>query len=99
MAETEWNEVGERFADLGRRVQRHWEDEPGETAGTQDEVHSALDGLGDALNRLAQAITAGVNDPEVHEAAASATAGVISAVSTSLGRLASKVEQRGEPDA
>ncbi|MCB1005810.1 MAG: hypothetical protein KDB35_16625 [Acidimicrobiales bacterium] len=99
MAETEWNEVGERFADLGRRVQRHWEDEPGESAGAQDEVHSALDGLGDALDRLARAITAGVNDPEVHEAAASATAGVINAVSTSLGRLATKVEGRGEPDA
>ena len=96
MTDTEWDEVGQRFAELGRRLQRHWEEVPDATGRADEEVRTALADVGAALDRLGGAITEGVHDAEVREAATSATAGVIDAMSTSLNRLAQRVDRRGD---
>lgn len=93
-----WDEVGERFTQLGHTLQGRWSEqreEVGETgSAAADEVRGAVDGVRASLDELAQTITRTVNDAEVHDAARAAAGGLVDALSESLGDLADRIQPK-----
>jgi DNA-binding ferritin-like protein len=93
-----WDEVGERFTQLGHTLQQRWADEREATsaagADAADEVRGAVDGVTASLDELAKTITRTVNDTDVHDAARSAAGGLVEALSSSLGDLASRIQPK-----
>jgi hypothetical protein len=93
-----WDEVGERFTQLGRTLQGRWaeqRDEAGDAGeAAAEEVRGAIDGVRVSLDELAHTITRTVNDAEVHDAARSAAGGLVEALSASLDDLAGKIQSR-----
>jgi hypothetical protein len=93
-----WDEVGERFTQLGRTLQGRWAEQRDEAGDAGDaaaeEVRGAIDGVRVSLDELAHTITRTVNDAEVHDAARSAAGGLVEALSASLDDLAGKIQSR-----
>lgn len=102
MAETDWNDVGDRFNRLGRALQGRWSRTRSEAGAAADEacdeVRSAMQRVNESLDDLAAAITHTVNDDEVRDAATSAAGGLIEAISSSLDDLAGRIQhvRKGE---
>lgn len=98
----DWSEVGERFSRLGRSLQDSWGTARSGAADSgrqaQDEVRSAVEQVNDSLDRLADAITHAVNDPEVHRAAASAAGGLVQAIGASFDQLAQRIQRDDRDD-
>jgi len=98
----DWNEVGEKFSRLGRSLQESWgtarssSTDAGHDA--QDEIRSAVQQVNDSLDRLADAITHAVNDPEVHRTAVSAAGGLVQAIGSSFDQLAQRIQGDGRDD-
>jgi hypothetical protein len=95
----EWDEVGRRFGELGRRLQEAWsESRPEPTAAETEEggrkVVAALDDLKSSISRT-------VSDPDVRTAAESATSVFTDALAANLRQLAEWIErkQAGAPPA
>ena len=106
MAESSsWNDVGERFAHLGRTLQDRWAaagDEGSAQAkadakAAAEQVDGALDGVRASLDGLADTITRTVNDPQVHDSARAAAGGLVEALGSSLSDLANRI-QPPQPD-
>lgn len=102
MAGTDWNEVGERFNELGRAARERWgasrEDVADAGAEASSEMRSAMDKVTESLDELADAITRTVNDPEIRDKATGAAAGLVEALGTSLDQLAGKIQRVGDRD-
>lgn len=98
----DWTEVGEKFSSLGRSLRESWGNARGGAgdAGRQaeDEVRSAVQQVNESLDRLADAITHAVNDPEVHRAATSAAGGLVQAIGSSFDQLAQRIQGDGRRD-
>ncbi len=99
----DWNEVGEKFSRLGRSLQESWgtaRSSSSTDAGhdAQDEIRSAVQQVNDSLDRLADAITHAVNDPEVHRTAVSAAGGLVQAIGSSFDQLAQRIQGDGRDD-
>jgi hypothetical protein len=88
----EWDEVGRRFGELGRRLQEAWsEARPERTAAEHEEGGRKV---GAALDELKTSIRGTVSDPEVREAADRATAGFTDALASNLRQLAEWIERK-----
>lgn len=102
MSPTDWNEVGDRFSELGAALRQRWADARAETGeaghAAEQEVADAVDGLRTSLDGFTDAITRTVNDEQVHGAARSAAAGLIEALSGSLDGLADRLDPKDPPD-
>lgn len=102
MGSTDWNEVGDRFTQLGDALRSRWADAREQTGSAEhaaeDEVRDAVDGVRSSLDAFADAITRTVHDEQVHGAARTAASGLIDALGTSLGDLADKVRPPDRPD-
>ena len=97
MAEpSSWNDVGERFAQLGRTLQDRWstagDEGSAEVKAAADEVDGALDGVRASLDGLADTITRTVNDEQVHASARAAAGGLVDALGSSLRDLANRIQ-------
>jgi len=97
-----WNDVGERFARLGRTLQDTWsaagDEGAAEAKAAADQVEGALDGVRASLDGLADTITRTVNDPQVHDSARAAAGGLVEALGSSLSDLANRLQtQRQDP--
>jgi hypothetical protein len=97
----EWDEVGRRFADLGRRLQGAWsESRPGHHAGEAEPAADTAEGgeghrgVTAALDDLKGSISRTVSNPEVREAAGNATSGLTDALAANLRQLAEWIERR-----
>ncbi len=103
MAESSsWNDVGERFAHLGRTLQDSWaaagDEGSAEAKAAAEQVDGALDGVRASLDGLADTITRTVNDPQVHDSARAAAGGLVEALGSSLSDLANRIQpQRQDP--
>lgn len=92
MADTTWDEVGQRFAELGRELQRVWQkgqaddDAKRELRDAGDKVKAALDDLATSINRTA-------DSPDVREATKKATSGVAEALASTLHEVAAWLER------
>jgi DNA-binding ferritin-like protein len=98
-----WDEVGERFTQLGRTLQQRWSEGRSDAAAANEaaaeEVRGAVDGVKASLDDLADTITRTVHDDDVHDAARSAAGGLVEALSASLDDLAGRIQrdQRDRP--
>lgn len=92
MPETSWDEVGQRFAELGRQFQQAWQ--KGETdEKARDELKDASERVKVALDDMADTINRAANSPGVHDAARKATSGVAEALATTLNQVADWIER------
>lgn len=93
-----WDEVGDRFTQLGRTLQGRWAEQRGEAGDATDaaaeEVRGAIDGVRVSLDALAHTITRTANDAEVHDAARAAAGGLVEALSASLDDIAGKIQPK-----
>lgn len=90
MADATWDEVGRHFAELGRQMQRAWEEGRESDAATEardagEKVKHALDDVADTINRA-------VGSPEIHDAARQAGSSLADAVAASLRDMAERIE-------
>lgn len=99
---TDWSDVGERFSLLGRSLQNSWDtartDATDSAGHAQDEVRSAVQQVNESIDRLADAITHAVNDPEVHRAATSAAGGLVKAIGASFDQFAQRLQSDARDD-
>ena len=92
MADTTWDDVGHRFAELGRELQRVWQKGQADDETRQqlrdagDKVKAALDDLATTINRTA-------DSPDVREATKKATSGVAEALASTLHEVAEWLER------
>lgn len=98
---TGWDEVGDRFTELGRTLRDRWSehrDDEGRAADTRaaDEVRGAVDGVRASLDDLADTITRTVNDPDVQDSARAAAGGLVEAINQSLGQLSDAIQSRAD---
>jgi hypothetical protein len=99
VTETSWDEVGRRFNDLGRHLQAAWgEGRSSAATGAGDELRDAGDKVRAALDDLADTITRSANDPEVRDAARSATSGVAEALAATLRQAADHLDRTSRRD-
>lgn len=86
MVETNWDDVGRQFAELGRKLQGAWEDarESDAAADVKDAKDKAKAALDD-VSATVQRVTA---SPEIHEAAKQAGTSVADALASSLRQVA-----------
>ncbi len=95
---TSWDDVGDRFARLGRTLQDRWttagDEGAAEAKAAADEVDGALDGVRASLEGLADTITRTVNDPQVHDSARAAAGGLVEALGNSLSDLANRIQSQ-----
>ena len=93
---TTWNDVGARFTHLGRTLQDRWtsagDEGKAEAKAAAEQVDGALDGVRASLDGLADTITRTVNDPDVHDSARAAAAGLVEALGSSLSELADRIQ-------
>jgi hypothetical protein len=87
----EWDEVGRRFGELGRRLQGAWSESRPERG---PETEEGGRNVGAALDDLKTSISATVSNPEVRSAAGSATSGFTDALAANLRQLADWIERK-----
>ncbi len=76
-----WSRVGDRFAELGRKLAEHYRQAGGdEDRASQEQVATALRTLGEAVERAASSIDQAVRDPAVHEEAKAAAVSLVDAL-------------------
>lgn len=62
-----WDEVGAAFEGLGLKLKLHFEESFSKGAPEREAVENALDGLGDAIQRVVTPIRDALTDPAVRE--------------------------------
>jgi hypothetical protein len=91
MSDTTWDDVGKRFADLGRRLEETWtacrDDD-----GARDDLKDASEKVKAALDDVAETIDRAISSDEVREATRSATTGVAEALASTLHQVATWIE-------
>lgn len=92
-----WEDVGERFAALGRRVKQHYE-QRGEQGGTDPDdrrdVEDALRKLADSLDQAFTAVGQAVRDPAFGEETRRAAASLGEALSTTFAEVSDDLRDR-----
>ena len=91
MADTSWDEVGTRFADLGRRLEETWKECRDDDAA-RDDLRDASDKIKTALDDVASTIDRAISSDDVRDATRSATAGVAGALAATLQQVAGWIE-------
>ena len=94
MGEHRWDDVGERFAELGRILRQRWAEHREDDTLAAKEVRDAVAGVRSSLDDLADTITRTVNDPEVQSSARQAATGLIDALTDSLDQLSELLQPR-----
>jgi hypothetical protein len=90
----EWDEVGRRFGELGRRLQAAWTgSNPKKVAEDLSEEGGGRN-VGGAFEDLKVSITKTVSDPDVRSAAESATSTFTDALAANLRQLAEWIERK-----
>ncbi len=96
MADNPWEEVGQRFAELGRQIQQSWsETKQDQRAGDDikdagDKVRSALDDMADTINRA-------VGSSDVQDATRRATGSLSDALAGTLRQVAEWLDRTPTP--
>jgi hypothetical protein len=90
----EWDEVGRRFGELGKRLQEAWTgSNPKKVAEDLSEEGGGRN-VGAAFDDLKVSITKTVSDPGVRTAAESATSTLTDALAANLRQLAEWIERK-----
>jgi hypothetical protein len=92
MADTTWDDVGQRFADLGRELQRAWQKGQADDE-TRRDLKDAGDKVKSALDEVAETINRTADSPDVREATKKAASGVAEALASTLHDVATWLER------
>ncbi len=95
-----WQEAGERWATIGRRLREQYRTIAGDDGPTEDEVREAVVVLGDAARRIVDAVGGAMRDPAVRDQVRDAAASLVSALGTTfhdLGEELRRDDTAGDP--
>jgi hypothetical protein len=95
MTETreKWDEVGERFNDLGRRLKERFDANAAFGADERERVNDALRQLGDALDAGFTTIGDTLRDPAMRDEMKSAGTSIADAIAATLRDLSSAIKR------
>ena len=88
----------EQVGSLGRKLRDTYERTIGEAGPDQDDVKAALRTLGNAAEKLAQAVGAAARDAEVRTTMKNAATGFFEAVGAAFSDLGSDLRRSTSPD-
>ncbi|HEY5170514.1 MAG TPA: hypothetical protein VIK54_02185 [Acidimicrobiia bacterium] len=83
-AREKWDEVGDRFSDLGRRLKDRFDVNAGIGADEREKVNDALRQLGDALDAGFTTIGDSLRDPAMRDELKTAGSSIADAISATL---------------
>ena len=83
-AKEKWDEVGDRFSDLGRRMKERFDANAAYGAEERDKVNDALRQLGDSLDAGFTTIGDTLRDPAMRDEMKSAGASIAEAIAATL---------------
>jgi len=83
-AKDKWDEVGERFGDLGRHLKDRFDANAAFGAAERERVNNALRELGDALDAGFTTIGEALRDPSMREEMKSAGSSIADAITATL---------------
>jgi hypothetical protein len=83
-AKDKWDEVGERFGDLGRHLKDRFDANAAFGAAERERVNDALRELGDALDAGFTTIGEALRDPSMREEMKSAGSSIADAITATL---------------
>jgi hypothetical protein len=90
----EWDEVGRRFGELGKRLSEAWSGSNPKKVTEDLSEEGGGRNVGAAFDDLKTSITSTVSDPGVRSAAESATSGLTDALAANLRQLAEWIERK-----
>lgn len=95
MTETnaKWDEVGERFSELGRRLKDRFDANTGFGADEREQVNDALRQLGDALDAGFTTIGDTLRDPAMRDEMKSAGSSIVDAIAATLRDLSDAIKR------
>jgi hypothetical protein len=95
MTETreKWDEVGERFNDLGRRLKERFDANAAFGADERERVNDALRQLGDALDAGFTTIGDTLRDPAMRDEMKNAGSSIADAIAATLRDLSSAIKR------
>jgi hypothetical protein len=97
-AKQSWDEVGNKFSGLGRKLKQHLDEErEGESAQEAGrDVKAALERMVDSLDDAFDALGKAAKDPEVRNDVSDAGRSLVGAIGTSLEQLGDEVRRTVE---
>jgi hypothetical protein len=88
-----WDKMVDQVSSLGRKLRDTYERTMGEAGPDQDDVKAALRTLGNAAEKLAQAVGAAARDAEVRATMKNAATGFFEAVGAAFSDLGSELRR------
>lgn len=92
-----WDKMAEQVSSIGRKLRDTYQQSMTETGPDQQEIKAALRTLGNAWEKLAQAVGTAARDEEVREHMKNAATGFFEAVGSAFSELGSEL-RRSKPD-
>ena len=93
-AREKWDEVGDRFGEIGRRLKDRFDANAGFGAPERDKVNDALRQLADALDAGFTTIGETLRDPEMRDEMKSAGSSITVAISATLRDVSDAIKRR-----
>src|SRR6266576_6439315 len=101
-AKQAWNDVGERFSSLGRRLSGHYREAGGAgratVEGSQRKLEEAAREIGNEIGRAFTALGETINDDDAKKDLKSAVSAIGDAVTVTVNEAGKAVRGRGAPD-
>lgn len=93
-----WDRMAEQVSSLGRKLRDTYQRSVGEDGPDQAEIKAALRTLGNAWEKLAQAVGAAARDEEVRDNMKNAATGFFEAVGAAFSELGSELRRSNASD-
>ncbi len=101
-AKQAWNDVGERFSSLGRRLSGHYREAGGAgratVEGSQRKLEEAAREIGNEIGRAFSALGETINDDDAKKDLKSAVSAIGDAVTVTVSEAGKAVRSRGSAD-
>jgi phage-related minor tail protein len=92
-AKEKWDEVGERFGDLGRRLKDRFDANASFGSEERDKVNDALRQLGDALDAGFTTIGETLRDPAIRDELKTAGSSIADAITATMRDVSSAIKR------
>jgi hypothetical protein len=92
-AKAKWDEVGDRFADLGKRLKERYDANAAFGAEQQAKMNDALREIGDALDAGFTAIGESLRDPSVRDDLKQAGVAMADALAATFNEVADEIRK------
>lgn len=93
-AKDKWDEVGERFSDLGRQLKERFDANAAFGADERDKVNDALRQLGDALDAGFTTIGDTLRDPAIRDEMRTAGSSIADAIAATMRDVSDAIKRR-----